>query len=284
MSIESTTEFQNELKSVVTRAISEDVGSGDITAELIPRDAIAMAKIITRMDAVFCGKPWATETFNQICSALELRWHVEDGEDVAANQTLATIQGNARSILTAERTALNFLQTLSGTATKTNQLMKLVAHTPVKILDTRKTIPGLRTAQKFAVTCGGGTNHRIGLYDAYLIKENHILACGGIAASIQEARKNHPDKKVEIEVQNLDELQQAIGGKADIIMLDNFTTELISEAVNINQHRCKLEASGNIDQQGLVEIAETGVDFISIGALTKHCFAIDLSLLFENPV
>lgn len=283
MGIESTTEFKNELSQVVSRAISEDLGSGDITAQLIPSNATAKAKIITRMNAVFCGKLWATETFRQICPSIELLWHVEDGELVETKQTLVSIHGHARSILTAERTALNFLQTLSGTATKTHQLKQLVAHTNVQILDTRKTIPGLRTAQKFAVTCGGGKNHRIGLYDAYLIKENHIAACGGIEAAISKARTNHPNKKVEVEVQSLDELKQAISADADIIMLDNFTPELISEAVAINNHRSKLEASGNIDHQELVTIAKTGVDFISIGALTKHCHAIDLSLLFEAP-
>ncbi|MFK7865153.1 MAG: carboxylating nicotinate-nucleotide diphosphorylase [Pseudohongiellaceae bacterium] len=280
----TTDEFKKELYATVAQAISEDLGSGDITAELIPDQALAKAKIITRMDAVVCGAPWATEVFRQICPTLRLDWHVKDGEQVTENQCLVEISGHARSILTAERAALNFLQTLSGTATKTSQLQNLVAHTGVQLLDTRKTIPGLRTAQKYAVLAGGGKNHRLGLYDAYLIKENHIYACGNIEAAVSTAKNNHPGKPVEIEVQNMDELAQAIDAEADTIMLDNFSLSLVADAVRFNNGRCKLEASGNIDHTDLLSIAETGVDYISIGALTKHCFAVDLSLLFEHPV
>lgn len=284
MELNTAAGFEEELLATVAIAISEDLGSGDITAELIPDSVSAEARIITRMDAIFCGRAWATEAFRQICPSLQLNWLVEDGDPVKENQCLVTINGHARSILTAERTALNFLQTLSGTATKTKELLQLVSHTGVKLLDTRKTIPGLRTAQKYAVTAGGGKNHRLGLYDAYLIKENHIAACGGIPAAVATARKNNPDKKVEVEVQDLDELRQAIGAQSDIIMLDNFSPALIADAVLINAGRSKLEASGNIDHPDLVKIAETGVDYISIGALTKHCFAIDLSLLFDKPL
>jgi nicotinate-nucleotide pyrophosphorylase (carboxylating) len=208
---------------------------------------------------------------------------VDDGDQIKIDQCLVTIHGKARSILTAERTALNFIQTLAGTATKTRLLVNLVAHTNAKLLDTRKTIPGLRIAQKYAVTVGGGHNHRIGLFDAYLIKENHIRACGGIKAAVSTARANNPGKSIEVEVQNLAELELALAASVDIIMLDNFSQQLMIEAVEINKGKCKLEASGNIDDESLVKTAETGVDFISIGALTKHCFAVDLSLLFDDP-
>ncbi|MFT6092479.1 MAG: nicotinate-nucleotide pyrophosphorylase (carboxylating) [Pseudohongiellaceae bacterium] len=283
MNIKKTQEYTSKLQNFVALAIAEDLGSGDITAALIPEKTYARAQIISRMDAVFCGKQWATEVFRQIDPAVKLDWRVADGDQIKIDQCLVTIQGKARSILTAERTALNFIQTLAGTATKTRLLVNLVAHTKVKLLDTRKTIPGLRVAQKYAVTVGGGQNHRIGLFDAYLIKENHIRACGGIKAAVSTARMNNPGRSVEVEVQNLAELELALAASADTIMLDNFSQQLMIEAVAINKGKCKLEASGNIDDESLVKTAETGVDFISIGALTKHCFAVDLSLLFDDP-
>lgn len=271
-----------DIENTVSRAIREDLGSGDITAQLIPGEQKAQARIISREEAVFCGKLWATEVFRQIDSSIELNWQVSDGEPIAADQMLVSIKGNARSILTAERTALNFLQTLSGTASITSHYVSLVAHTNTTLLDTRKTIPGLRAAQKYAVVVGGGQNHRLGLYDAYLIKENHIRACGGIATAVATARAHNPGKTVEIEVQSLAELELAVAAGADIIMLDNFSIPATTEAVILTNGLCKLEASGNIEVNSLLEAAQTGVDYISIGALTKHCQAIDLSLLFEE--
>jgi nicotinate-nucleotide pyrophosphorylase (carboxylating) len=284
MNINKTQEPISKLQNLVALAIAEDLGPGDITAALIPEKTHARAQIISRMDAVFCGKQWAIEVFRQIDPSVKLNWLVDDGDQIKIDQCLVTIHGKARSILTAERTALNFIQTLAGTATKTRLLVNLVAHTNAKLLDTRKTIPGLRIAQKYAVTVGGGHNHRMGLFDAYLIKENHIRACGGIKAAVSAARANNPGKSVEVEVQNLAELELALAASVDIIMLDNFSQQLMIEAVAINKGKCKLEASGNIDDESLVKTAETGVDFISIGALTKHCFAVDLSLLFDGPV
>jgi nicotinate-nucleotide pyrophosphorylase (carboxylating) len=284
MNINKAQESTSKLQNLVALAIAEDLGSGDISAALIPEKTHAQAQIISRMDAVFCGKQWAAEVFRQIDPAVKLNWLVDDGDRIKVEQRIVTIHGKARSILTAERTALNFIQTLAGTATKTRLLVNLVAHTKVKLLDTRKTIPGLRAAQKYAVTVGGGHNHRIGLFDAYLIKENHIKACGGITAAVAAARVNNPGKSVEVEVQNLAELELALASSVDVIMLDNFSQQLMIEAVAINKGKCKLEASGNIDDKSLVKTAETGVDFISIGALTKHCFAVDLSLLFDGPV
>jgi nicotinate-nucleotide pyrophosphorylase (carboxylating) len=283
MNINKAQESTSKLQNLVALAIAEDLGSGDISAALIPEKTHAQAQIISRMDAVFCGKQWAAEVFRQIDPAVKLNWLVDDGDRIKVEQRIVTIHGKARSILTAERTALNFIQTLAGTATKTRLLVNLVAHTKVKLLDTRKTIPGLRAAQKYAVTVGGGHNHRIGLFDAYLIKENHIKACGGITAAVAAARVNNPGKSVEVEVQNLAELELALASSVDVIMLDNFSQQLMIEAVAINKGKCKLEASGNIDDKSLVKTAETGVDFISIGALTKHCFAVDLSLLFDDP-
>lgn len=262
----------------VTAALAEDIGSGDITALLIPAEQQAKATVITREDCVFCGKDWVIEVFAQIDKEVTIEWNVEDGDQVNANSTLFSLSGNARSLLTGERAALNFVQTLSGTATTSRYYANLVAHTQVKLLDTRKTLPGLRDAQKYAVACGGCHNHRIGLYDAFLIKENHIAACGGIAAAIATARTISPGKPVEVEVENFDELAQALSAKADIIMLDNFTQDDMLKAVAINKEQAKLEASGNVTELTLPLIAETGVDFISIGALTKHCRAVDLSM------
>lgn len=262
----------------VTTALQEDVGSGDLTALLIPEKEIAKATIITREDCVFCGKDWVIEVFSQLDKEVIINWNVDDGDSVSANSILFTLNGNARSLLTGERAALNFVQTLSGTATTSRYYANLVAHTPVKLLDTRKTLPGLRDAQKYAVASGGCHNHRIGLYDAFLIKENHIAACGGIAAAVSGARAIAPNKPVEVEVENFDELDEALAAGADIIMLDNFDLDDMRKAVAINKHRAKLEASGNVTELTLPSIAETGVDFISIGALTKHCRAVDLSM------
>lgn len=267
-----------DITQSVALALAEDIGSGDITAQLIPENQQASARIITREDCIFCGKAWVDEVFRQIDPEVVIDWQVSDGQAVVANSTLFTVQGKARSLLTGERAALNFVQTLSGTATISHHYAQQVAHTQVKLLDTRKTIPGLRTAQKYAVTCGGCHNHRIGLYDAFLIKENHIAACGGIANAISNAHQIAPGKPVEVEVETFAELDQALAAGADIIMLDNFSIEDMKKAVVVNAGRAKLEASGNINEQTLVPTAETGVDFISIGGLTKHCRAVDLSM------
>lgn len=270
------------VKQNVRAALEEDIGSGDITANLIPNSQQASAQVITRQTAVVCGVAWVDETFRQIDPGLTIQWQVEDGQRVVANQVLFTCIGSARSLLTAERTALNFLQTLSGTATISQHYADLVAGTDVKLLDTRKTLPGLRTAQKYAVTCGGCFNHRIGLFDAFLIKENHIMACGSIEQAIRQAHKNAPGKKVEVEVETLQQLQQAIAAKADIVMLDNFSYQDLGIAVKLTAGKLKLEASGNINEDSLLETAQTGVDYISIGSLTKHCEAIDLSMRFKS--
>ncbi|MDO6782756.1 carboxylating nicotinate-nucleotide diphosphorylase [Neptunomonas phycophila] len=262
----------------VKTALQEDIGDGDITARLIPESEQATARVISREHATISGTAWVDEVFRQVDAGMDISWNVKDGDQVTPNQALFTVTGSARSILTAERAALNFLQTLSGTATVSQQYADKVATTKVKLLDTRKTIPGLRLAQKYAVTCGSCYNHRIGLYDAFLIKENHIMACGGIKAAIETAQKTAPGKPVEIEVETLEQLHEALAADADIIMLDNFTLEQMREAVAITNGKAKLEASGNITDETLVPIAETGVDYISIGALTKHCRAVDLSL------
>lgn len=272
--------LNTDITRAVRDALNEDIGSGDITAQLVAADTQYVAKVITREPAIICGVDWVNETFAQLDNAVTINWSVSDGDRVEAEQTLFTLSGSARSILTGERTALNFLQLLSGTATLCDRYAQLTAHTSVKLLDTRKTLPGLRTAQKYAVTCGGCFNHRVGLYDAYLIKENHIAACGSINAAITTAKENHPDKPVEVEVENLDELQQALAAQADIVMLDNFSIEDLEQAVAITQGRAKLEASGNVSEATLAALAATGVDYISIGALTKHVTAIDLSMRF----
>ncbi|WP_271273554.1 carboxylating nicotinate-nucleotide diphosphorylase [Aliamphritea hakodatensis] len=272
-----------DLHSTVANALAEDIGDGDITAHLIPEDQTAKARVICREDAVICGTAWVTEVYRQVDERMQLNWKVADGDRVSADQTLFEIEGPARSMLTAERAALNFLQTLSGTATISAHYASLVAATGVKLLDTRKTIPGLRNAQKYAVSCGGGFNHRIGLYDAFLIKENHIMACGSIADAVATAKYNEPGKPVEVEVENLDEFQQALDAGADTVMLDNFSLENMRTAVARNTELgkpLKLEASGGINDQTLLPIAETGVDYISIGLLTKDCRAIDLSMRF----
>jgi nicotinate-nucleotide pyrophosphorylase (carboxylating) len=266
------------IEANVRTALLEDVGTGDVTAELIPATNQAKAQIISRDQAVIAGSAWVNEVFAQVDPSVVVTWKVKDGDSVQPNTVLFTLEGPARSLLTGERAALNFLQTLSGTATIAKSYADRVADTNVRLLDTRKTIPGLRLAQKYAVTCGGCYNHRIGLFDAFLIKENHILAAGGINNAISQARSNHPSKPVEVEVESFEELNQALEADADIIMLDNFTPADMIEAVKHVNGRAKLEASGNITDETLLMYAETGVDYISIGALTKHCRAIDLSM------
>ncbi len=268
----------NDRKTAVQAALNEDIGSGDITAMLIPAEEQARARVISREAAVICGRDWVNEVFQQIDKSVTVSWQIEDGQQVAADDTLFELSGNARSLLTGERSALNFLQLLSGTATTCREYADIVAHTSVKLLDTRKTIPGLRTAQKYAVSCGGCHNHRIGLYDAFLIKENHIAASGGIAKAVAAARQLAPGKPVEVEVESLTELEQALAAGADIIMLDNFSLADMRAGVKLTAGRAKLEASGNVSKETLASIAETGVDYISIGALTKHARAIDLSM------
>jgi nicotinate-nucleotide pyrophosphorylase (carboxylating) len=270
-----------DIAQLVTFCLQEDVGSGDITAELIPADKTISAKLISRDNGIFCGRPWADEVFQQVDSSLTVNWNIEEGSELSPEQTLVQIVGPARSILTAERTVLNFLQTLSAVSTISQHYASMVRHTSVKLLDTRKTLPSLRSAQKYAVRVGGCFNHRMGLFDAFLIKENHIAACGGIDAAVSKAKALYPNKPVEIEVQNLNELELAISAQADIVMLDNFECSDILKAVKLNDSRLKLEASGGIDADVLVSIAETGVDYISLGALTKNCQATDLSLLIE---
>jgi nicotinate-nucleotide pyrophosphorylase (carboxylating) len=274
-----------DIKSAVEIALSEDLNGqdadhGDITANLIPATQSIVADIITREDCVIAGAAWVSETFAQLDKDIQLHWYVKDGDGLKANQPIVRVSGNARRILTGERTALNFLQALSGTATIVAKCVKELAGTNTQLLDTRKTLPGMRLAQKYAVTCGGGKNHRIGLFDAYLIKENHILACGSIQAAVTKAREDHRDLpvEVEVEVENIQELHQAIAAKADIVMLDNFSLDMLKQAVMVNKGQCKLEVSGNITIESLKTLSAIGVDFISSGALTKHIQAIDLSL------
>jgi len=265
----------------VALSLREDIGDGDITARLIPAQKQATGRVITREQATIAGREWVNEVFRQVDSSVALEWLVEDGQTVTPDQILFRMEGTARSLLTAERAALNWLQTLSGVATNCADYATRVAHTGVRLLDTRKTLPGLRLAQKYAVTCGGCHNHRIGLWDAFLIKENHISACGSIADAIREARRIAPDRPVEVETENLAELEQALSAGADIIMLDEFSMEDLLCAVAMNEGRAKLEASGGINANTLVPIAETGVDYISIGALTKDVRAVDLSMRLD---
>ena len=273
-----------EIAKQVALALQEDIATGDINAQLIPDTQCDTATIICREPMVVAGKAWVDEVFRQLDPNMQLDWAVKDGDAVAANQILVTLIGNTRALLTGECTAINFLQTLSSTATVVANHVAVIAELPTKLLDTRKTIPMLRHAQKYAMLCGGGNNHRIGLYDAFLIKENHIMACGGIAQAVSQARQI-ANKPVEVEVENFDELQQAIAANADIVMLDNFTIEDTQKAVELVASLgkpCQLEASGDISLTHLRQVAETGVDFISMGALTKHIKAIDLSMRFQQ--
>ena len=279
---------QEEITQSVKIALHEDLNGlpateGDITANLIPEDKQAKAVVITREDAVFCGQAWTQEVFRQLGDQVKITWSVKDGDFVEANSTLFTLEGPARVLLTGERTALNFIQTLSGIATKVKLYKDLIADTNCKLLDTRKTLPGLRNASKYAVLCGGGYNHRLGLFDAYLIKENHILACGGIAEAIAVANEQHPERWVEVEVESIEELKAALDAGAQRVMLDNFTVPMMIEAVainNENNHTADLEVSGNVNRKTIRTYAETGVDYISVGALTKHVHAVDLSMRF----
>ena len=275
-------DYFTNLDSIVKAALDEDIGSGDITAKLIDESSVSSATVITRENAVVCGRPWVDTVFSIIDAEVEINWSVEEGDLVTEGTQLFAVKGATQSLLTCERTALNFLQTLSATATETRRLSQLVAHTDVKLLDTRKTIPGLRLAQKYAVRTGGGHNHRIGLFDAFLVKENHIAASGSIAEAVSRARKLSPDARLEVEVEDIDQFRLALDSQPDWIMLDNFTVADAATAVKEAKQTIKLEASGGIEKdQDLIKIAETGVDYISIGALTKHCRAIDLSMLLD---
>jgi len=267
-----------DIATRVATALAEDIGDGDITARLISPSESATARVICREQGILCGRAWVDEVMRQVEACIELNWELEDGDEIQADATLFTATGPARSLLTAERTALNFLQLLSGTASRCHHYARLVEGTGVRLLDTRKTIPGLRTAQKYAVRCGGCDNHRIGLFDAFLIKENHIMACGSIAAAVQTAREFDAHKPVEVEVESLAELELALQARADRVMLDNFSLADLRQAVERNRGQAELEASGGITEQTLRPIAETGVDFISIGALTKDAVALDLSM------
>jgi len=262
-------------------ALDEDVGSGDISAALIDADSWLETELLVREDAVLCGCQWFDEVFRQCDERITIQWHAGDGAHVEADTVVCEVAGPARGLLSAERSAINFLQTISGTATLTRSYADQIKHTDCRILDTRKTIPQLRVAQKYAVLCGGGSNHRIGLFDAYLIKENHLAAIGGIGDTVARARQLHADKFLEVEVENLEQLQQAIIAGVDRALLDNFSITDMKRAVELNHQRIELEASGNIEQDRLAEIAATGVDFISIGALTKNLRAIDFSLRYR---
>jgi len=279
--------IESDIPDSVALALKEDLGGEidadrDITAQLLPADTQADAQVITREAGVFCGKRWVEEVFIQLGSNATLIWHVEDGDQIEADQLLFEIEGPARLLLTAERTALNFVQTLSGVATEVSRYVALLAGSQTQLLDTRKTLPGLRTALKYAVLCGGGSNHRLGLSDAYLIKENHIIASGSIRQAVERAQWLQPDVPVEVEVESLEELRQALEAEADIVMLDNFSLEAMRAAVELNQGRVLLEVSGNVTEITLPQIALTGVDYVSVGALTKHVRALDLSMRFKQ--
>ena len=274
---------RDEIRDEVCRALNEDMGSGDLTAALIPEGAISEAAVITREPAVICGTRWFDMVFALLDSRVVIEWQVHDGDHVSANQRLCLLRGPSRALLTGERCALNFLQTLSGTATAAWHYVQAVKESGVRILDTRKTIPGLRRTQKYAVTCGGGKNHRIGLYDGVLIKENHIAAAGSIGAAVAQARAHAPKEiPVEVEVETLHQVHEALAAGADILLLDNMNLDEMREAVGIVNGRAKLEASGGVTLDNIRAIAETGVDYISIGAITKHLHAIDLSMRFSE--
>ncbi len=272
-----------QIETDVTRALHEDIGGGDVTATLLSAHLQAEAEIISREPMVVCGQSWVNEVFKQLDEQIKLEWHVAEGEWLASPSILCTLYGSARTILTGERTALNFLQTLSATATQTHHYVQKLHGTQTRLLDTRKTLPGLRVAQKYAVTCGGGFNHRMGLYDAVLIKENHIKACGSVAQAVSLARMNQKNILVEVEVETLDELREAICAHPDRIMLDNFSQDMLEKAVRMNKPKhCTLEVSGGVTLENIAAIGQLGVDFISVGAITKSIQAIDLSLLIRN--
>lgn len=279
--------LQQDIARIVSDALKEDLGgkldaSLDITAQLIPAEQKSVATVITREDCVFCGTECVNEVFRQLGGNVEITWHAKEGDRVAPNGKLFTVSGPSREILTAERTCLNFVQTLSGVATEVSKYAAKLEGSQCRLLDTRKTIPGLRNLLKYAVTVGGGHNHRIGLFDAYLIKENHIMACGGIENAVAEARRLNPGKKVEVEVENLEELKTAMDVGADIVMLDNFELPMMYEAAKINEGKLKLEISGNVNLDTIRTYADTGVDFISVGAITKNVRAVDLSMRFQK--
>jgi nicotinate-nucleotide pyrophosphorylase (carboxylating) len=277
-------ELPADLGAQVDAALREDIGSGDVTATLVPEGQSVRGNAITREEAILCGRAWAEETFRRLDRRVQLTWHAADGERLAANQVIFEIAGPARAVLTGERTALNFLQLLSGTATATRRFADAVAGTPCRILDTRKTLPGLRSAQKYAVRCGGGENHRMGLYDRVLIKENHIAAAGSLTGAIEAARRSAPALTVEVEVESAAELEEALNARPDIIMLDDFSPADLQAAVRLNEARgrpVKLEASGSVSLETVRALAATGVDYISVGALTKHVRAVDLSMRLE---
>jgi len=273
-------DLPKDIGETVARALAEDVGSGDVTAGLLPAEARARARVVTREECVLCGTAWFDEVFRQVDPGVEVTWHAADGERVAAGQALCDLRGPARALLTGERTALNLLQTLSGTATAARRFADAVRHTRTRVLDTRKTLPGLRSAQKYATRCGGCQNHRMGLYDLVLIKENHILAAGSIGAAVALARRLQPDLEVEVEVEDLGQLDQALAAGADIVLLDNFDLARLRAAVARTGGRARLEASGNVDLSNVAAVAETGVDYVSVGAVTKHLHAVDLSMRF----
>ena len=266
------------IEKSVQISLEEDIGTGDITAQLISAHKITRATVISREKAIFCGTPWFEMVYQQVDPEVKINWNLNEGNCITRGQLLAELTGNARSILMGERTALNWLQTLSGTATLVHYYVEKLQNTKIQLLDTRKTIPGLRYAQKYAVRCGGGKNHRMGLYDAFLIKENHIMSCGSITKAVRKARNHHPKKLIEVEVENLKELREALEVNADIIMLDNFNIDNIKEAVRINNGKVKLEVSGNINFRNIHEIVKMSIDFISVGVITKHLHAIDLSM------
>ena len=267
-----------DIPKSVARALEEDIGSGDISAQLIDVNKQATGTVISREKAVICGRPWVDEVFKQLDPRVSIDWHISEGDWVTENQSLFSVSGNARVLLSAERCALNFLQTLSGTATTARQYASLTNDSQIKILDTRKTIPGLRLAQKYAIDIGGCSNHRIGLYDAFLIKENHIIACGGIAQAVHRAKEIAPQKDIEVEVESLVELQQAVEAGAHRVMLDNFTRDQILQIETLDLANTKIEVSGNITEYSLSQYLDTPIDFISSGSLTKHVHAIDLSM------
>jgi nicotinate-nucleotide pyrophosphorylase (carboxylating) len=267
-----------DISATVARALAEDVGGGDLSAELLPAGARAQARVISRQPAVICGTQWFEEVFRQLDASVAIEWETQDGQPVTTDQSLCRLYGPARALLSGERTALNFLQTLSATATTARCYVEAVKHTGAVILDTRKTIPGLRVAQKYAVTCGEASNHRMGLFDAVLIKENHIAAAGSLTAVVRAARKRHPDINIEVEIEDIRQIKEALSAGADIILLDNFELNHLKAAVALNNHRARLEASGGVTLQNVRAIAETGVDYISVGALTKDVKAIDLSM------
>jgi nicotinate-nucleotide pyrophosphorylase (carboxylating) len=274
--------FKAAIADDVRRALAEDLGTGDVTAALLPAEVSSAATVITREDAVLCGTAWFDAVFAQLDPTVRISWLAQDGDAIQAGQELCRLYGPIRALLSGERCALNFLQTLSATATATRRYVAAIAGTGAQILDTRKTIPGLRAAQKFAVRCGGGRNHRMGLFDAILIKENHIAAAGSIERAVSSARQLHPDLNIEVEVENLVQLQQALAAGTDIILLDNFSLNDLPAAVALNAGRAKLEASGGITLDNVRDIAATGVDFISVGALTKHIQAVDVSLRIDS--